>query len=111
MYASAAQIAKQETVHLASLHCENQNILLVVDTTVPIPQVPNTATPNPELTVSRQMSQQTINTDSMEDSLGPVNIILYTFSRTHKNWLKILEKEKKNTFKRNLMNLWGYICV
>ncbi|XP_066971421.1 serine/threonine-protein kinase Nek8-like isoform X2 [Macrobrachium rosenbergii] len=39
LYASPAQIAKGETVNLASLHCQNQSIFLVVDTTVPIPRV------------------------------------------------------------------------
>ncbi|KAK7065524.1 hypothetical protein SK128_006706 [Halocaridina rubra] len=39
LYASPAQISKGETVNLASLHCQNQSIFLVVDTTVPIPRV------------------------------------------------------------------------
>ncbi|XP_045610447.2 serine/threonine-protein kinase Nek8 isoform X2 [Procambarus clarkii] len=38
LYASQAQIAKGETVNLASLHCQNQSIFLVVDTTVPLPR-------------------------------------------------------------------------
>ncbi|XP_047483303.1 serine/threonine-protein kinase Nek8-like [Penaeus chinensis] len=38
LYASPAQIAKGEIVNLASLHCQNQSIFLVVDTTVPLPR-------------------------------------------------------------------------
>ncbi|CAG0922939.1 unnamed protein product, partial [Notodromas monacha] len=40
LYASPAQVQKGETVNLAGIHCQNQNIFLVVDTTVPIPRVP-----------------------------------------------------------------------
>ncbi|CAG0889810.1 unnamed protein product [Darwinula stevensoni] len=40
LYASPVQVAKGETVSLSSIHAMNQNIFLVVDTTVPIPRIP-----------------------------------------------------------------------
>ena len=40
LYASKVQVAKGETVSLSSIHAMNQNIFLVVDTTVPIPRIP-----------------------------------------------------------------------
>ncbi|KAG7176605.1 serine/threonine-protein kinase Nek8-like 2, partial [Homarus americanus] len=42
LYASQTQIAKGETVNLAGLHCQNQSIFLVVDTTVPLPRAGST---------------------------------------------------------------------
>ncbi|CAG0891893.1 unnamed protein product [Cyprideis torosa] len=39
LYASPAQIQKGEIVNLASVHSQNQNIFLVVDTTVPLPKL------------------------------------------------------------------------
>ncbi|CAL4067725.1 unnamed protein product, partial [Meganyctiphanes norvegica] len=38
LYASPSQIAKGETVSLSTLHCQNQSIFLVVETTVPLPR-------------------------------------------------------------------------
>ncbi|XP_063884250.1 serine/threonine-protein kinase Nek8-like isoform X1 [Scylla paramamosain] len=39
LYASHAQISKGETLSLSSIHCQNQSIFLVVDTTVPLPEL------------------------------------------------------------------------
>ncbi|XP_018009884.1 serine/threonine-protein kinase Nek8-like [Hyalella azteca] len=38
LYASPAQVAKGETVNLASLNCQNQSVFVVVDTTAPLPK-------------------------------------------------------------------------
>ncbi|KAK4312033.1 hypothetical protein Pmani_016499 [Petrolisthes manimaculis] len=48
LYASPSQIAKGETVNLASLHCQNQSVFVVIDTTVPLPRAGGALPPEVE---------------------------------------------------------------